>query len=1368
MGLFDNLFNSNSPNNNQNNRTPTNGGTPSEPGKEDLNKADAYYRDSDDRFALYYYDKAARAGNVTAMFKLAEMYRQAKGTRQNLPAAKAWYENAASRGHVEANAVLGLLYENASLEGGVNYDLAQNYISRAIQLSPSAQKYKDMLDNVAFMRQSNFTVSTTDDPKQYVKLAEAEKQKSRAQVAFYYYVEAARLGDSDAQRAAALALLECDGAANNLCETLYWLVQSAYGGGNMYSFFILARMFEYGTGVEQQKQLALELFNVALSKGHNWSKNYITFLNRELEQNPQNLEFTNIPPEKCLELGQEANNREDYITGKRYLMSSALRGNVTAQNDLGLMYLLGRGGISFCDAAFWTTLASVHGVPASNINLGYMFENGMGFAEDLDRAAYYYSEAVKAGLKDAEEMLERVNSKLPENRRVKAEPDTIFTRGVRVQEGIQAEAEKGDPESMYKTGLSYISDDNFPQDMGKAAFWLRKATEAGVNKANLELGRLYLYGALGSPDYAEAERCFLAAEKAGISRASSFLKNLIDIRESGNSPLTAEELSDIKGAISGCNSRKQFYRAMRLTQQTALAGDGDAMRRMGLAALRAEDYMYNLPLAVFWLLRGAVIAKNKFCAYIFARMVLHGTGVVCRRPLALEFYGIARDNGHANGQEAYDTLNDELNKRPELIDFLELTPDQCTEKAIAAADSKTKAAYYLSAALRGQNRAQNDLGLMFLNGEGVERNPSEAVLWLTSAYNNGNGMSAYNLGCMFRDGAGLPKDIEMARALYNEAVAMGNANAKSALNELNNIRTEQSVFPPKKPAAAPASPAPSPAPALGEDGLPENLDGYFADVVGMASVKDQLEKIYQFVKVQIRRESILRARGAEVPPNKKGYNFVLLGNPGTGKTTVARIIARILCDVHLRGSGDIVEVDRSKIVGSVIGETEEKMSSILNSAHGGTLFIDEAYALYREDSANDFGREAIDLLMKDMEDNRDSYSVIIAGYKKEMMNMINNANPGFKSRFNYYIEIPDYTDDELVEIAKSIIAKQQYTTGKGVERAIKKWINHNRIDERFGNARAMRELVETAIENQAMRISSLSNLSEEDYFLLEPIDFWEGADDEDDISIYLKELNALTGLASVKREVGTLIDRIKVNEIRESRGLDAGNGFGTLHMAFKGNAGTGKTTVARIIGKLYNAMGILKRGDVFVECSRADLVGQHLGETAIKTKKAVESALGGILFVDEAYALCQGENDSFGKEAVDTLVAEMENRRDSLIVIFAGYSSDIDRFFENNQGLQSRVPIALDFEDYSVEEMFSIMKYMLAKNGLALSGEAEPAARALIAQKAAGGNFGNARGVRNLVDDFIRRQNVRIAAMTARGENISNETLTSILPEDIG
>ena len=217
MGLFDNLFNSNSPNNNQNRNTPTNGGTPLEPGKEDLNKADAYYRDSDDRFALYYYDRAARAGNVTAMFKLAEMYRQAKGTRQNLPAAKAWYENAASRGHAESNAVLGLLYENASLEGGVNYDLAQNYISRAIQLSPSAQKYKDMLDNVAFMRQSNFTVSTTDDPKQYVKLAEAEKQKSRAQVCFYYYVQAARLGDNDAQRAAALALLECDGAANNLC-----------------------------------------------------------------------------------------------------------------------------------------------------------------------------------------------------------------------------------------------------------------------------------------------------------------------------------------------------------------------------------------------------------------------------------------------------------------------------------------------------------------------------------------------------------------------------------------------------------------------------------------------------------------------------------------------------------------------------------------------------------------------------------------------------------------------------------------------------------------------------------------------------------------------------------------------------------------------------------------------------------------------------------------------------------------------------------------------------------------------------------------------------------------------------------------------
>ncbi len=553
-----------------------------------------------------------------------------------------------------------------------------------------------------------------------------------------------------------------------------------------------------------------------------------------------------------------------------------------------------------------------------------------------------------------------------------------------------------------------------------------------------------------------------------------------------------------------------------------------------------------------------------------------------------------------------------------------------------------------------------------------------------------------------------------------------------------------------------------------EDGMPENLDHYFAGMIGMEPVKDQLDKIYQTVKMQLLREQILRERGVSVAENEKGYNFILLGNPGTGKTTVARIIAQILYDIKVRKSNSFLEIERSKVVSDHIGGTENRMREILEKVDGGTLFIDEAYSLYKEDSDNDFGQEAIDVLMKDMEDHRNSYSVIMAGYKEPMMNMIKNANSGFSSRFTYFIELPDYSDDALIEIAHKHIEKQKFVTEAEVDQAIKKCINHDKIDHTFGNARYIRELVNRAIENQSHRLTKQGSYDTDELFLLKAIDFWQGNMEEDVVSKYLAELNALTGLQEVKEEVNSLIKQITVQKELERRGMPSTMDFGTMHMAFKGNPGTGKTTVARIIGKLYTGLGILKRGDVFVECSRADLVEMYQGQTAKKVKKVVESALGGILFVDEAYSLVQGEGDSFGHEAVDTLVAEMENNRKNLVVIFAGYSDDLNEFFKNNQGLRSRVPKDLYFADYDLNELYDIALSMIQAKNLLLSQEAEEALRASLLRNSMMEDFGNARGVRNIVDAIYRKQNVRVAKLLSSSDTeISNEALLTILPEDI-
>ncbi len=551
--------------------------------------------------------------------------------------------------------------------------------------------------------------------------------------------------------------------------------------------------------------------------------------------------------------------------------------------------------------------------------------------------------------------------------------------------------------------------------------------------------------------------------------------------------------------------------------------------------------------------------------------------------------------------------------------------------------------------------------------------------------------------------------------------------------------------------------------------LPENLDAYFEGMIGMEEVKAQLDKIYQSVKMQLLREKILRERGEEPGESSKGYNFILLGNPGTGKTTVARIIAKILYDIGVRTSDSFVEIERSQVVSDHVGGTENRMREILDKIQGGTLFIDEAYALYREESDVDFGREAIDVLMKDMEDRRNSYSVIMAGYKEPMLNMIKNANSGFSSRFTYQIELPDYSDEALIEMAHQNMKKQAFIATNGVDAAIRKCIHHDKIDETFGNARYIRELVNRAIENQSHRLHESNGYEQEELFILRPEDFFAGTYEEKSVADYLKELDALTGLASVKEEVNSLISMIMVQKEMEKRGIAGDDKLGTLHMAFKGNPGTGKTTVARIIGNLYTALGILKRGDVFVECSRSDLVAEYQGQTAVKVKKVVQSAMGGILFVDEAYSLVQSEGDTFGHEAVDMLVSEMENNRDNLVVIFAGYSNDIDRFFQNNQGLRSRVPKDLVFEDYTDNELFEIAMGMCVKKNMTCTDEAKEALKKrLTEERAANPNFGNARGVRNIIDAVVRKQNVRISKMMQENSaNITNEIFTILEKEDV-
>ena len=220
----------------------------------------------------------------------------------------------------------------------------------------------------------------------------------------------------------------------------------------------------------------------------------------------------------------------------------------------------------------------------------------------------------------------------------------------------------------------------------------------------------------------------------------------------------------------------------------------------------------------------------------------------------------------------------------------------------------------------------------------------------------------------------------------------------------------------------------------------------------------------------------------------------------------------------------------------------------------------------------------------------------------------------------------------------------------------------------------------------------------------------------------------------------------------------------SYHCVFTGNPGTGKTTVARIVAEIYKELGVLKKGHL-VETDRSGLVGEYVGQTAPKTNAIIDSALDGVLFIDEAYSLVQGGQGDYGKEAISTLLKRMEDDRDRLVVILAGYSKEMDDFINSNSGLQSRFNRYIEFPDYSSEELLQIFDFIIKKNEFVLTDEASNLVKEVIAKAVANknNNFGNARYIRNLFEKVITQQANRIAT----AENISNEVLSKIEAVDI-
>lgn len=546
-----------------------------------------------------------------------------------------------------------------------------------------------------------------------------------------------------------------------------------------------------------------------------------------------------------------------------------------------------------------------------------------------------------------------------------------------------------------------------------------------------------------------------------------------------------------------------------------------------------------------------------------------------------------------------------------------------------------------------------------------------------------------------------------------------------------------------------------------QEGLEDTL-AELNSLVGMTRIKQEVNKMLKEHKILVKR----REMGIE--SGHKTWHAVFEGSPGTGKTTVARLMAQIFKSLGILEKGHLVEVDRSQLVSNYIGDTAIKTNKVIDSALDGVLFIDEAYAL-TPSSQSDFSQEAIDTLIKRMDADRDRLVVFLAGYPEEMKELI-ASNSGFESRVKNFFHFEDFQPDELLAIFRTMANKNQFILTEEAEAKLERYFEFvfRSKDDNFGNARLVRNLFEMVTSQQALRLADLPDVSDDELMLLIEEDITEVVkkdfDDNKEVPLetILDELNDLVGLDSVKEDVIRLAKHMKVAQKRRERNLPVDPIV--LHSVFVGPPGTGKTTVARLMGRIFRALGLLAKGHV-VEVDRSGLVGRYVGETAQKTTKVIDSALDGILFIDEAYSLASGGESDFGPEAIQTLLKRIEDDRDRLAVILAGYPREMDQFFESNTGLRSRFSRTFEFKDYNAVELKDIFCRIATFRNYLLTPEAEQAVLGIMegAFQTRDRFFGNGRMARNLFEKAIQNQSDRIVEL----EDISNEEFITLTAEDI-
>jgi len=459
---------------------------------------------------------------------------------------------------------------------------------------------------------------------------------------------------------------------------------------------------------------------------------------------------------------------------------------------------------------------------------------------------------------------------------------------------------------------------------------------------------------------------------------------------------------------------------------------------------------------------------------------------------------------------------------------------------------------------------------------------------------------------------------------------------------------------------------------------------------------------------------------------------------------------------------------------------------VAKAAEGGVLLVIGADSMRDPEKSSDrLGEEALQAVTKSLESVSGSVEwpqrmcIVLAGRRSEMGKLF-AEQPHIGSLIFAKLEFSDLTATEVAQVLRRLVEANKFQLSHDLTDEKLEVLVRRRMaraggggDSAARNVRLAKAMLEEAVSRQTDRVWAKETLSYTGLTALKEEDFVDKNREMDEAAqAALKRLDNIVGLRPVKEFVRSLYATLQMEQRRREMGLDSPGGPPTLHMVFQGNPGTGKTTVARVVADLLKALGMLRTGHL-VEADRAALVAGFSGQTALKTKGVVESALGGVLFVDEAYALV-GEDgrDAFGKEALDTLIKLVEDYRQDLVVILAGYSVEMARLIESNPGLRSRFPTVITFDDYDSDELLEIADGMLLQDVQILSQAASDRLKALLQGivpkpgSEADRQAGNGRAVRNILERAKRNQALRLQKEASGGKVHTQEELCTLHPED--